>query len=463
VDEAKTPPPCLSGQRGQTTPEYMGVILIVAAVLAAIAVTPLGQTIGENIEAAICRIAGEDCEPQRTEVVCPVRTTTATDKLTVGVSVKLFSGEGSGERVVIKEEFSDGTARYTIVDRAQLDVALGERGAGAGVLGVGGSLTARLAATGALESAEVYETSNADETAQIDEALEGADGLEGAVRGTEGAFDAPRDAANWVIPFVDPLPDVDGFIVDQIFGDMDLPEPDAEYIGGDVGVDLSAGASADQGADEAGGDADLRAALGARRFMSGEREGEIELYYRIEGSAGVELKSAILGEANAGASGEVIATLVLGPDGRPKALRLNGTGTISGRNTLADSEIGLTSEDLRELIIDRDTSSGTTVEFTGELDLTDERNLAPVLELLNPNPVDQVRGAAGLVPRLAEGADVQYGIYDSALQEDTTDTNLVVVSVSTEDTTQVDTLRTLYRKPSGSLSFEQVDCGEGSG
>jgi hypothetical protein len=86
-----------------------------------------------------------------------------------------------------------------------------------------------------------------------------------------------------------------------------------------------------------------------------------------------------------------------------------------------------------------------------------------VLELLNPNPVDQVRGAAGLVPRLAEGADVQYGIYDSTLQEDTTDTNLVVVSVSTEDTTQVDTLRTLYRKPSGSLSFEQVDCGEGSG
>jgi hypothetical protein len=66
------------------------------------------------------------------------------------------------------------------------------------------------------------------------------------------------------------------------------------------------------------------------------------------------------------------------------------------------------------------------------------------------------------VPRLAEGADVQYGIYDSELQEDTTDTNLVVVSVSTEDATQVDTLRTLYHKPPGSLNFEQVNCEGGN-
>jgi hypothetical protein len=196
--------------------------------------------------------------------------------------------------------------------------------------------------------------------------------------------------------------------------------------------------------------------------MSGEREGEIELYYKIEGSAGAELKRAILGEANAGASGELIATLVIGPDGRPKALRLNGTGTINGRNTLTDTEMGLSGEDLRELLIDRDTSSGTSVEFTGELDLTDERNLEPVRELLSTNPVDGVNGARELVPRLAEGADVQYGIYDSELKEDTTDTNLVVVSVSTEDTTQVDTLRTLYHKPPGSSNFEQVNCEGGN-
>jgi hypothetical protein len=453
----------MSGERGQTTPEYMGVIVIVAAVLAALVVTPLGRTIGENIEAALCRIAGEECDAPATEVVCPVRTTTANDKLSVGVSIKLFSAEGSGERVVIKEEFSDGTARYTIIDRAQLEVALGERGAGAGVLGVGGSVTARLAATGALENADVHETDNPEQTAEIDEKLAGADGFEGAVRGIEGAGDVPRDALNWLIPGVDPIPDVDGFLVDQVFGDMDLPEPDAEYIGAETGLEGSLGAGGDRGGDELGTEGELRVAQGGRRFMSGEREGEIELYYEIEGSAGAELKSAILGEANAGASGEVIATLVIGADGRPKALRLNGTGTISGRNTLTDSDIGLTDADLRELVIDSDTSSGMSVEFTGELDLTDEDTLAPVLDLLSTNPVAGARGAAELIPRLASQADVQYGIYDSELQEDTTNTDLVVVSVSTEDTTQVDTLRTLYHKPPGSLSFEQVDCAEGGG
>jgi hypothetical protein len=454
----------MSGERGQTTPEYMGVILIVAAVLAALVLTPIGRTIGEDIEAALCRIAQQDCAEQvPTQVVCPVRTTTANDKLTVGVSIKAISAEGSGERVVIKEEFSDGTARYTVIDRAQLEVALGERGAGAGVLGVGGSITARLAATGALESADVYETENAEQTAAIDEALAGADGLEGVVRGVEGAGDVPRDVVNWLIPVADPIPDIDGWLVDQVFGDLDLPDPDSTYIGGEVGLDASAGLSGDQGADEAGGEAELRAAQGARRFMSGEREGEMEFYYEIEGSAGVELKRAILGEANAGASGELIATLVIGADGLPKALRLNGTGTISGRNTLTDTEMGLTDADLRELLVDRDTASGLTVEFTGELDLRDERNLEPIFDLLSSNPADWSRGAAELVPRLAEGADAQYGIYDSEMQEDTTDTNLVVVSVSTEDTTQVDTLRTLYHKPPGSLSFDQVNCGGDGG
>jgi hypothetical protein len=451
----------MSEERGQTTPEYMGVILIVAAILAAIAVTPLGRTIGDNIEAALCRIAGEDCEQVAREVVCPVRTTTENDKLSVGVSVKAFSGEGSSERVVIKEEFSDGTARYTVIDRAELDIALGERGAGAGVGGVGGSLTARLAATGALERASVYETDNPEQTAAIDEALEGADGFEGVVRSAEGVGDLPRDAVNWLVPKWDPVPDVDGWLVDQVFGDLDLPDPDSTYFGGEGGIEVSAGAASDQGPDEAGAEADLRAALGGRRFTSGEREGEIELYYELEGEAGAELKRAILGEANVGASGELTATLVIGSDGLPKALRLNGTGTISGRNTLTDTEMGLTEDDLRELAIDRDTASGTTVEFTGELDLRDERNLEPVMDLLSGNPADWPGGAAELVPRLAAGADVQYGIYDSELQEDTTDTNLVVVSVSTEDMSQVNTLRTLYHKPPGSFSFEQVNCGEG--
>jgi hypothetical protein len=449
-------------QRGQTSAEYMGVILIIAAILAAVLLSGVGRDITEKIEVTLCRIAGGDCDDSGPGAfACPVRTTTSTDKLSVGVSVKLFSGEGSGERVVIKEEFDDGTARYTVIDKASLEVALGEEGAGAGILGVGGSLTARLAAAGVLENADIYETSDPDQTEDIDEALASSDGIEGSLRGVENALDAPTDLFNSVSP-VD-LPDVDGFLFDQAFGDADLPEPDSEYVGAEGGLDLSAGASGDQGPEEAGAEADLQAAVGGRHFTSGDRAGQTELYYRIEGQAGAELKSSILGESNVGASGELVATLVLDENGRPIILRVNGVGTVTGRNELgqtdlAQTDLGLTEDDLRELAIDSDETSGRTVEFTGELDLTDEENLQPVLDLLSVNPLDKLEGATNLVPQLAEGADVQYGIYDTEQSEDTTDTNLVVASLSTEDTEQVNTLRSLYRKPSGSTNFEQVDC-----
>ena len=444
-------------QRGQTSAEYMGVILIVAAILAAVLLSGVGADITQKIEVTLCRIAGGDCDDSGTAgVSCPVRTTTSTDQLSVGLSIKAFSGEGEGERVVIKEEFADGTARYTVVDRAALEVALGEEGAGAGILGVGGSLTARLAAVGALENADIYETDSPEQTAEIDEALENSDGVEGALRGVENALDAPQDLFNSISPI--DSPDVDGFLFDQVFGEADLPEPDSEYVGTEGGIDLSAGASNDQGSEEAGADANLQAALGGRHFTDGEREGETELYYSVEGSAGAELRTAILGEGNAGASGELIVTLVLDESGRPTTLRVNATGTATALNELGQSEVGLTNQDLGELLVDSDESSGRTVEFTAELDLTDEENLQPVLDLLSTNPADRLDGATDLIPQLARGADAQYGIYDTELREDTTDTNLVVASVSTEDTTQVNTLRSLHHKPSGSTTFEEVDC-----
>lgn len=142
---------------------------------------------------------------------------------------------------------------------------------------------------------------------------------------------------------------MDGFLFDQVFGDADLPEPDSEYVGAEAGIDLSAGAAGDQGAEEAGGEADLQAAVGGRHFTAGDREGETELYYRIEGSASAELKSAVLGEANAGASGELVATLVLDENGRPTTLRLSGVGTVTALNDLGETDLGLTEDDLREL------------------------------------------------------------------------------------------------------------------
>lgn len=50
-------------QRGQTIFEYLGVILVIAAILAAIFASGVGRTLTDRLEDALCRIAGGTCEP----------------------------------------------------------------------------------------------------------------------------------------------------------------------------------------------------------------------------------------------------------------------------------------------------------------------------------------------------------------------------------------------------------------
>ncbi len=51
----------LREERGQTAAELLGVILVVAALLAAVAATGVGATITTKIELALCSVAGGDC------------------------------------------------------------------------------------------------------------------------------------------------------------------------------------------------------------------------------------------------------------------------------------------------------------------------------------------------------------------------------------------------------------------
>lgn len=453
----------LRSEHGQTSAEYLGMILVVAAIIGAIVATGIGSTISDRIEEAICKIAGGDCGPQLARERCKTRSTTSTDKLTVGLDVRLFSGEGGGERVIIKEEFDDGTARYIVTDKASLAAALGGKGGSAGLGGVGGSLTAALAAEGVLQDARVFETANAEQTQQIEDALKESGGLEGALRGLENALDVPVDLITENLPFgadftLSDHIDIDGFLFDQVFGDEDLPEPNSESIGGEIALVGTAGARDDRGPEEIEASGELRAAAGGLLFTSGPREGEREYYYKISGRAGVELKSEMLGAGNAAVNGSMTVTLVIGADGLPKALRVNGTGTAAGLNDLGDPSVGLSEADLREFAIDRDLSAGKTVEFTAELDLRNRDLSDAVFDILRAGP-DADLPAAGLdlARILGDQAKIEYGIYDTSKREDTTNSGIVVASLKTEDTEQVNTLDALYRKPPGG-TFQRIDC-----
>lgn len=450
-------------ERGQTATEYLGLILIVAAIIGGIVATGIGTQISHRIEDAICQLTGGDCgREEAARERCKTRSTTSTDKVVLGVDVRLFSGGGGGERVIIKEEFDDGTARYTITDKASLEAALGSKGGSAGVAGVGGSLTAALAAEGVLQNARIFETANAEQTSQIEAALQNSGGLEGVARGVENALDVPADFITSNIPFVgfklSDHVDIDGFLFDQVFGDENLPEPNSEAIGGELAIKGNAGARDDRGPEEVEAGGELRAAAGGLQFTSGPREGEREFYYKISGKAGAELKSEVLGVGNAGASGELTVTLVLGADGLPKTLRVNGTGTATALNNLGDPSIGLSEADLREFAIDRDLTEGKTVEFTAELDLRDPDIADGALDILRSGSVgDAAESGLNLARLLGDKAKVEYGIYDTTSREDTTNTGIIVASLTTEDSEQVNVLEALYRKAPGG-TFQRVDC-----
>jgi hypothetical protein len=449
--------------------------LVVIALI--FAVPGFGGQIAAAIESIICRVIGAGCAGEELVDRCPLETTTRTDSVSAGVSVKVFSGGTGVDRVIIKEEFDDGTAIYTVIDRASLEAVIGDRGGTVGFLGTQGSLTAGLAAVGALESAAIYETDSEEQTREIDERLSDPGFAENVIRATGGVGDAVVDGpTNVVCTGIDWLPGPDcpdwrpsdvlpnpsRIFADMVFGDQDLPNPTSEYMSAESALQGAAEAIEDRpvqpGIDELGAQIDLAAAGGARVFTRGERQGEVELYYRIEGSAEAELADSLLGTANAGAAGEITATLVIGANGLPKSLRLNATGTLTGEHDLGGSEL-IGGGEISELLADRDSRQGQRYEIVTELDLSDPGNLAQAAGLLSSSPSARADGVQALVDALRDDAEITVGVFDHSSESTTSGIDVVVANVGGSRTDERAVLRSLYVKPRGSLGFVQTACG----
>ena len=57
--------PQLRSERGQTSAEYIGIILVVVALIGAIVVSGIGATITQRIDDAICSVTGKSCGERR--------------------------------------------------------------------------------------------------------------------------------------------------------------------------------------------------------------------------------------------------------------------------------------------------------------------------------------------------------------------------------------------------------------
>lgn len=121
---------------GQSTVEYLALVLVAVALLAAgtagLHATGLADALVAQIRIALCRAGGDDC--RTAPEPCVVASTTTLDDVTLRVAILRLRGG----RTLLRERRSDGSERVTLVSRGGGGAGLGlgaDIGVGTWVLG----------------------------------------------------------------------------------------------------------------------------------------------------------------------------------------------------------------------------------------------------------------------------------------------------------------------------------------
>jgi len=106
-------PRTIRSQRGQTAVEYLGLLLLLAVVVAALLASPIGGTLSDGIRAAICRVLGGDCETaaeRRADGRPPLsECVLSSSDRGINGAVKAFWVELGGGVKALREERADGS------------------------------------------------------------------------------------------------------------------------------------------------------------------------------------------------------------------------------------------------------------------------------------------------------------------------------------------------------------------
>lgn len=293
----------LRGDQGVGSVEYIGVILLVAAILGAVlvTVTPVGSTIA----ARICEALGTSCAegagsepPNAHKPTDPCVADSTTDTRKIGVTA-VADIDGGG--VLITETLSDGTTRVTYQANGSVGIGIG---VGAGVevsvddFVFGGSAQAGLSAAGILAGGTSWDF---------------PPGKEGDAKKLAEHFQ--RQIDNQTTPVVGPIRA--GW--EALFGENYTPPEPTSYFG-QIGATGSASASASAiagvGAGGASASANAAVALGAKHNV---KTGETTVYYEqvLDAAASASYIDPTMA-AKAGASGELkqIIAVTLDPSGK---------------------------------------------------------------------------------------------------------------------------------------------------
>jgi hypothetical protein len=393
--------------RGQTAAEYMGVLLVVAVIVAAIALSGAGTRIAGEMAQLVCRIAGEDCSEQvALDKDCLVASSTGRS----GVAVMVAVVRVGTENTLIKQVYADGRTVFTLLTNGTVAAEL-IAGAKARAGKVGFDATASVSAGGKLEGAMTYTFTDPAEAAEFEQMVREHGSFEQVARNVVEGFD-PFGVKDWVLDHT----------VGEDVDPGDLPEPDSRYVNAEALVTGEAKLIGNVIIADAGAQALLGLAGGARIYTSGPDEGRVDLNIRIDAELAANLGLVTFGP-NVTGTARFIATVTLDEDNgyRPEHVRVIGTagynGDLGGSDLILAPTSGQLSEiqealrrgRLKDAAFGSTDGSGQQVEFTGDLDLTTDAERTAAMRALTGDG----SGAAELAARLGEDGRLTFQVYDT--------------------------------------------------
>ena len=306
--------------------EYAGVLAIVATVFVVMFALDLDSKVGSTVRSALCQIFdGGKCGTET--AADPEKCLTGQSTTSSNANVFIAFVQVDKDSILIREDFSDGSSKFTIVDNTE---AAGElfAGAKAKVGKYGFEASAEAMAGVGLAGGKVFEFDNPEDANAFQDAVQAAGGFDGIVRDL-----ASYDDEIPIIGVKNPLGGLNDSLLDALGVDDngDLPEPNETYYEGKAFLNGSAGAGAGVGIADADIAALIEGAGVVKVTNSGDNKGDVEFTVQIEGEANGNITAATLG---AGGQGKTSFTATISLDAqngyKPDKLVLKGTGGITG-------------------------------------------------------------------------------------------------------------------------------------
>lgn len=381
----------LRAHAGQTAAEYLGALLIVSVIVAAVGTTSVGTQIRDEMKRIVCEIVGGDCGEPEPPALSACVTAEATEKVAI-------NGEFNVRLVKVKLE---GGVEYTRHKRANGQVEMTFKLATAG--GVGGKIKDSLDASIKGAPAESVTFVVGDDAAA-------------------NAFAQQiKDSAQAIA-----LKPLNRFGVDG--GDVHIDFPPVESVSYEQSGTINLGVSADSAGGYGSASIDIGGALGFKRDLI---KGETTAYYKLSGKGQGAAGLPVVGPGFTGAlNGEISMAITWNDKGHATRLSLKGVGGyeggVEGLANPKDLRAALRYIDALELKANH--RDGRRLEFQIDLDLSDDATQTQLVTALLTGIPPGGRAEAGrqLWNLMEQKGRIQLRRYDTDADTQSVGLDLVV-------------------------------------